>query len=265
MKKNKLQAVVKELNIIDNAVFEKMAEDIGFCEEIISTFLGRKVKVLKVVPQNSIKNLQGRSVVLDALCEFEDGERCNVEVQNANDDDHQKRVRYNTSCITANITDPGTKFEKIPTVYGIFISKFDMFKENKTVYYVDRIIRGSGTVLDNGLHEIYVNAKVDDGSDIAELMKIFKNQDAYDFKKFPKVSKRKQQFLLSEEGKKHMSDVVRDYAEEYAKEYAKEQLLKMARNFFENGAGYELVCSSLKALSESDIKKVYDEYLKEKC
>ena len=110
--KTSVEEKVGQLNVIDDPLFQKMAEDPEFCEELISTIIQRKVKVLKVTPQNSIKNLQGRSVVLDALCELDDGKRCNVEVQKANNDNHIKRVRYNTSCITANITDPGTKFEK---------------------------------------------------------------------------------------------------------------------------------------------------------
>lgn len=256
--KQKIKKVIEQLNIIDDTVFEKMAEDIGFCEETISTILEQKVKILKVISQNSIKNLQGRSVVLDALCEFENGERCNVEVQKANDDDHQRRVRYNASCITANITDPGTKFEKVPTVYGIFISKFDIFGEKKTVYHVDRTVRGSGTVLDNGFYEIYVNTKIDDGSDIADLMKIFKEQNTYDFKRFPKVSKRKKQFLKSEEVHGNMVDVVR----EYAKEYAKEEVLENAKNLFQNGASFELVYKSLKSLTEDELRKVYEECTK---
>ena len=81
------QEIVKQLNIIDDTLFQKMAEDPGFCEEVISTILMQKVTVIKVTPQNSVKNLQGRSVVLDALCELENGEKCNVEVQKANDDD----------------------------------------------------------------------------------------------------------------------------------------------------------------------------------
>ena len=125
-----VQAIVQQLNIIDDTLFEKMAEDPEFCEEVISTILEQKVTVKKVTPQNSVKNLQGRSVVLDALCELENGEECNVEVQKANDDDHQKRVRYNTSCITANITEPGTKFKNVPDVIGIYISKFE-FKQSK--------------------------------------------------------------------------------------------------------------------------------------
>lgn len=76
----KAQAVIKELNIIDDIVFQKMGEDIGFCEETISTVLQQKVIVERVVPQNTIKNLQGRSVVLDVLCIMEDGSRCNIDM-----------------------------------------------------------------------------------------------------------------------------------------------------------------------------------------
>ena len=65
--------IIQQLNIIDDTLFQKMAEDIDFCEEMISTILERTVKILQVIPQNSIKNLQGRSVILDALCEMEDG------------------------------------------------------------------------------------------------------------------------------------------------------------------------------------------------
>ena len=56
------QKIVHQLNIIDDTLFQKMAEDIDFCEEMISTIIEQKIKVIKVVPQSSIKNLQGRSV-----------------------------------------------------------------------------------------------------------------------------------------------------------------------------------------------------------
>ena len=190
MTKNKIEEIVLSLNVIDDTLFQKMAEDKDFCEEMLSTILQQKVMIESVIPQNSIKNLQGRSVILDALCVLEDGKRCNIEVQKANDDNHQKRVRYNTSCITANITNPGIKFEKVPNVIGIFISKFDMFKKGKTIYHIDRTVRETGDVTDNGLQEIYVNTKIDDGSDIAELMRIYKEQTVFDFDKFPKTSKK---------------------------------------------------------------------------
>lgn len=69
----KVQEIVQQLNIIDDTLFQKMAEDPEFCEEMISTILQQKVIVKTVTPQNSVKNLQGRSAVLDALCELENG------------------------------------------------------------------------------------------------------------------------------------------------------------------------------------------------
>lgn len=178
-RKTSIKKSVESLNIIDDTLFEKMAEDIGFCEEVISTILMQKVTVLKVAKQNHIKNLQGRSVILDALCELENGNTCNIEVQKLNDDNYVKRVRYNASCITANTTDPGTKFEKVPDVIVIFITEFDIFKAGKTIYHIDRTICETGEINDNGLYEIYVNTKIDDGTDISALMKIFREQYVY--------------------------------------------------------------------------------------
>ena len=80
-KKEKVQEIVQKLNVIDDTLFQKMAEDAGFCEEVITTILQRKVVVKEVTPQNSIKNLQGRSVILDVLCVLDNHEECNVEVQ----------------------------------------------------------------------------------------------------------------------------------------------------------------------------------------
>ena len=247
--REELREIVHQLNIIDDTLFQKMVEDIDFCEEMISTIMEQKIKVKKVIPQNSIKNLQGRSVILDSLCETENGKEFNVEVQKANDDDHARRVRYNTSCITANVTDPGVKFEKVPDVIGIYISKFDMFKADKTVYHIDRVIRETGEVQDNGLQEIYVNTKIDDGSDIAELMRIFKNPNAYDFEKFPKVSKRKKQFKEDEGGQQEMCELVENYAKKKEKD--------TALRFFQNGASYELVRTSITSLTDEELQEIY--------
>lgn len=257
-KEKDVQEIVQQLNIIDDVLFQKMAEDKGFCEEMISTILQQKVIVQKVTPQNSIKNLQGRSVVLDVLCTLENGKDCNVEVQKADDDNHVKRVRYNTSCITANITEPGSKFEKVPDVIGIFISKFDMFDAGKTVYHIDRIVRETGEVQDNGLQEVYVNTKVDDGTKVAELMHIFTESDRYDFEEFPKVSARKKQFKKSEGGKGNMCDLVEEYARERAEKAAKEAARKSAEKLLQNGVAYEVVRASIDLLDDKELQDIYD-------
>ena len=248
-----VQEVVQQLNIIDDTLFQKMAEDIGFCEEMLSTILGKPVTVKEVTPQNSVKNLQGRSVVLDALCVSENKKLFNVEVQKANDDDHQRRVRYNASCVTANITEPGMKFRNVPHVCSIYISKFDMFQGGKTVYHIDRVVRETGVVVDNGMQEIYVNTKIDDGTEVAELMHIFTVKDAYDFEKFPKISARKKQFKDSEGGEKEVCELVENYARQVAEQATK----ATAKRFFENGASYEMVRSSITSLSDEELQEIY--------
>ena len=124
-------------------------------------------------------------------------------------------------------------------------------------------------VLDNGFQEIYVNTKINDGTEVAELMHIFTVKDAYDFEKFPKVSKRKKQFKESEGGEETVCELVENYAKQYAEKVAKEAAEKAAeeaakevamdnaRKFFENGANYEMVRNSISLLSDEELQKIY--------
>lgn len=219
-KELRLESIAKKLRPIDDVMFQKMAEDIDFCEEIITTIMGESVKVIDTIPQDSIKNLQGRSVILDALCLGADNRRFNLEIQRANDDDHQRRVRYNGACITANVTPTSTKFEDVPDVCVIYISEFDLFGLGKSVYHADRILRESGKLLDNGFTEIYVNATSTEKNDVAELMELFIKRDVYNDQKFPATSKRKRQFTEPEKGAKSMNKEWQEFVDEEKKEVA---------------------------------------------
>ncbi|MBQ8823414.1 MAG: PD-(D/E)XK nuclease family transposase [Lachnospiraceae bacterium] len=206
---------VKLLNPMDDDLFKKMAEDVDFCQEIIRVILGaHDLQVLEVRDQHSVKNLQGRSVILDVLCINQLGEYITVEVQKSDDDNHQKRVRYNSSCVTANITEPGSKFENVPELCSIYISKSDFFGKGKTVYHVDRVLRETGDVVDNGFCEIYVNARVRDDTPVSELMAIFTQDDAYDDHKFPATSRRKRHFKEGQEGANEMSKIMDEIRED---------------------------------------------------
>ena len=184
------------------------------CQEILATILEEpELTVVEVIPQNTIKNLQGRSVQLDALCKRKDNSFFNVEIQKKDDDNHIKRTRYNAACITANITEPGTRFEKVPDVYVIFISRFDLFQAGKTTYHLENILLENGQLIDNGQHIIYVNTKINDGSKTAELMQCFE-QPYVDNPKFPHLSYRVQQFKKSKEVQEEMCESIEKYAEE---------------------------------------------------
>ena len=100
----------------------------------------------------------------------------------------------------------------------VHISKFDMYKSGKALYHVDRIIRENGKIVDNGFSELYVNAEVQDDSDVAKLMDIFTRHDAYDDEMFPITSKRKRLFKTTEEGVNEMCEVIEKYIAEGRRE-----------------------------------------------
>lgn len=218
----KRKAIVAKLRPIDDAFFEVIMQDREVCQEVLRVILqDDKLTVEDVVPQKSIKNLQGRSVRLDAYCILGSGEHVNVEVQKENVDNHPKRIRYNAACVTANITDPGDNFENIPDVYIVYISRFDMFKKGKTIYHGEMYVKETGEFVDDGLHEIYVNTKIDDGSSIAELMKCFEQENVNNAT-FPKLSERVQDLKDGKKEDDKMCSLIEEYAKEYAKDYAKE-------------------------------------------
>ena len=206
---------LRGLNPIDDLMFRKMAEHKEFCEEILRVILGDyELVVTDNMQQFDIKNLQGRSVVLDAKCITGDGRYINIEVQKANDDNHLKRVRYNASVLTANVTETGKQFEFVPDICIIFISAFDLFKGNLPLYHVKKVVVETDQIIDDGLTEIYVNAAVDDGSKLAKLMKVFTKNDVYDEADFPVTSEIKARFKKDEGGTVKMDATLQKWMQE---------------------------------------------------
>lgn len=152
-------------------------------------------------------------MILDAKCVLGDGRKTDIEVQKANDTDHQRRVRYNGAILTTNLTDPGVKFENVPNVCVVFISRFDIFNGNRSLYHVDRVIRETGKIVDNGFEEVYVNAKVKDGSEVSELMEVFVDDAAYN-SKFPVTSGSKRRYKETEKGQRRMCEIMEKINEE---------------------------------------------------
>ena len=206
---------LRGLNPIDDLMFRKMAEHKEFCEEILRVILDDyELVVTDNMQQFDLKNLQGRSVVLDAKCITGDGRYINIEVQKANDDNHLKRVRYNASVLTANVTETGKQFEFVPDICIIFISAFDLFKGNLPLYHVKKVVVETDQIIDDGLTEIYVNAAVDDGSKLAKLMKVFTKNDVYDEADFPVTSEIKARFKKDEGGTVKMDATLQKWMQE---------------------------------------------------
>ena len=204
-----------KLRPIDDLMFRVMARDKAFCGELLRVLLqDPKLEVVECEPQSAVTNPHGRSVVLDALCELSGGRFVDVEVQRADDDDLQRRVRYYASLVTADRTRPGTPFGDVPDVCVVLVCEFDPLKGGRPLYHVDRVVRESGRTLENGLSEVYVNALARDGTDVSALMRVFVEAEAYDEARFPETSRVKRRLRETEEGREDMGSVIEEIREE---------------------------------------------------
>lgn len=208
---------VKDLRPIDDVFFEVLAQNKDVCQEILCIILeDDNLIVESVVTQSSEQNIYGRSVRLDALCILGNGTRCNIEVQRSDNDNHLKRARFNASSITVKESNTGEKFDDVVELYIVYISEFDFLKGEKTIYHVDKVLRETNEVIDDGLHEIFVNTVIDDGTDIADLMACFMKKEVNNHK-FPALSSEVTRLKSTEGGAHAVCEVMEKYVDEALK------------------------------------------------
>ena len=225
-------ARIQDFRPIDDVFFEALAQSKEFCQEILRVIMEDEyLTVEDVIVQSDKRNLYGRSVRLDALCALGSGAKANIEVQRSDNDNHLKRARFNAASITVKDSDTGTTFDEVLDLYIIYISEFDFIKEGRTIYHVDKVLRETGTVVDDGLHEIFVNTEVDDDSDIAELMSCFLQKEVNN-SRFPVFSSEVRRLKETEGGAESMCEIMERYTKEAELEglkKGKEQGLQQGR------------------------------------
>lgn len=253
--------IILAMNVIDDDFFVKIAEDVGAMQEILEALLPEEiVRLCWTKAQVHLRNCGTRSVTLDALCKTENEMMYGVEMEKSNKDDHQRRVRYNSSNIDTAYTEKGVHFKDIPELCMIYISKTDFLKKGYAVYHVERVIKENGDVVDNGMREVYVNAKIDDGSKTAQLMKYMKDTQG-EHPLFPRLSARVKYLKEEQEGVKEMCEAVEKYAMEKAQKAAQAAAKKAAKehavSLFENGVSFEVVLRSITQLTRKELEQIY--------
>lgn len=229
---------IARLRLLDDDFMTKVFEDVECSEVLLQIILNRKdLKIQKVHVQHSIKNLQGRSVRLDIMAMDLQGKIYNVEVQRDNKGAGEKRARYNSSLLDANITELGDEFEDLPETYIIFITEKDVLKSNLPIYHIDRVIEETKESFNDEAHIIYVNSQITDETELGKLMHDFRCTDAKDMYN-PILAKRVSYFKEDKEGVaimcnelEKMCDEVREQTrKEVTKKVTKEAVQKMIRN-----------------------------------
>ena len=118
----------------------------------------------------------------------------------------------------------------------MYISEFDFLKEGKTIYHVDKILRETGTVVDDGLHEIFVNTVIDDGTDIADLMSCFMKKEVSS-PKFPALSSEVKRLKDTEGGALAVCEIM----EKYENIAVKKERIKMIQEMLKNGFEKDII------------------------
>ncbi len=205
---------VRQFNLMHDDFFAVVMRNKKAIQTVLRILLKKKsLKVIEVRVQYAMRNLIGHSAVLDVLAEDNNGKLYNVEVQVKNADDYQKRTRYYQASMDTAFLNKGKHYKELPDLYLIFITAFDIFGENKVCYEVERVLKGFNRIVDNGVHELYFNANVVDGTETSDLLQFFMHTDENN-NQFGDLSKIVKHFKITEEGVNIVCDEVRKYGDQ---------------------------------------------------
>ena len=129
---------------------------------------------------NQLKNLQGRSSILDCIALDNSGRKYNIEFQNADSGASLKRARYHGSLVDANTLKTGQVPNELPDTYIIFITENDTLGFNLPICHINRTFEEAGQPCPDQLHIIYVNSSFQDNTALGKLMHDLRCPDPHD-------------------------------------------------------------------------------------
>ena len=220
------QKFLSELILMDDIFIRIVLKDVKCTEYILQTILQKpdlKVKTQSI--QSDLKNLQGRSLILDCLCSDTKGTVYNIEVQNDSHGASPKRARYHSGLIDMHILKKGKSFENLPESYVIFICAKDILKENKQIYHISRIIQESGKKFPDQAEIIYLNTSKNSENELGKLIEDFYTKDP---KKMHSrvLAKRVADLKENKNIEKGEHDAMTTYYDRLKKQWEKEGMVK---------------------------------------
>ena len=110
----KYMRLLQDFRLLDDDFMSKVFEDKECAQLLLHIILERSDLIVQEVHgQYSIKNLQGRSIRLDILAVDQKNRAYNIEVQRSDRGASEKRARYNSSLLDANLTDAGDDYDTL--------------------------------------------------------------------------------------------------------------------------------------------------------
>ncbi len=222
---------LRKFRLMDDDFMSKCFEDNIECTElVVQIVLNRDdLKIEQVHTQHQIKNLQGRSIILDIYAVDKQGKRYNIEIQRADRGAVPKRARYHSSVIDSNTINAKQDYDKLPETYVIFITENDVLKKNLPIYHIDRVIQETGEYFGDEAHIIYVNGAYQDDTPLGILMKDFSCTNPEDMH-YKALYERTKHFKATKEGVATMCKMMEDMRNETAEK----ERIDLAKNLIES-------------------------------
>ena len=240
---------LRGLRLIDDDFMAAVFEDSACAEFLLQIILKRDdLTVKEVHGQYSIKNLQGRSVRLDILAVDQENRAYNIEVQRSDRGASEKRARYNSSLLDANLTDAGDDYDALNETYVIFITENDVLKAGLPIYHVDRIIQETGEPFGDEAHIIYINSQIKDETELGKLMHDFSCTDPKDMY-YKILADRVRYFKEDEEGVLTMCREMENMRKAERIEIAKRMLASGKLTYEDIAAFTDLTLEEIEALA----------------
>ena len=235
-------AEARSLNLLSNTFMTVVLEDKLACQHVLRIVTRIEDLVVKEVrTQYRISKINSHDAVLDVLAE--DGEKriYNIEIQRAETVDHARRTRFYGAMIDSEYLVKGKDYNQLPEVHILYISETDLWKAGKTMYEVEKRFKGTEITYEDGIHVTYVNAEIDDGSNIAKLMDYFKTANPKDMSQGD-LSERIHFLKCEEGGYQEMCEISEKIYNEGKLETTKE----IAFNMKEKGYSDDVIADILK-------------------
>ena len=254
--------IIASLTLMDDLFMQVVLEEQACTEYILQTILDNtSLKLKEQRLQKRLSNLHGRALVLDCLCTDDRGILYNIEVQNASAGAIPKRARYHAALMDTHSLKKGQNFSKLPESYVIFITDKDVLGEGEQLYQIERVIRKSGSLFQDGSHILYFNTDRQGDNALGKLARDFKEANPKEIQSevlSHRVASLKEG-KLDREGEKKMNVLLEKYRKK-AVEEGMEKGVQQGQNRLAL-----LVGRLLDAGRIDDLKRVsYDEVYREK-
>ena len=223
---------IQAMNLFDDIFTSVVFKDEGACLHLVRQLMQNpKLNIIAFRTQDAIPMLISKSPRLDITAEDDKGTLYEIEIQRLEEPAPARRVRYYSSVMDSELLRKGVSYDKLPEVYLFYLSQKDIWQKGQTVYKLEQSLRFGDELMpyENGLHTLYVNAAIDDGSNIAKLMQYLKTAKVGDTSQGA-LSAHVNYLKSPEGGRAKMGEFEKYFTEKGREEERKDTALEMLKD-----------------------------------